>query len=568
LTLLAGLVVLLLLVLVLVSLLVSRVAPAAQASAPPLSPTGATPRNDISAYLAGFGYRVDTVGHPTRQDGSAEAGTVVVLMPMQSPSYRLGQSVLEDPETQRQLSVAFAAVARFYPSARHVAVGLVRGDRALVFPALTSEVRAAHEGRLSIEQFWAGVESEATLLDTRTWEPVYDRDFVHKDFSGTSGWKGLLPPNAEAQKALPPGAVGGQIRIQPSSAYLPEGQELVLVATLLTADGQPLPGQSVRFFYTPEGGEPQQIAVLTTGADGAARARFTAPPDLEGTVVMGANHSQSQSQTGAGLSPGALSAQAPLRIGPPVSGPAALGVVTGSLALQGYNVLNAAYDASKGRASVLAEIAAPRFDLRVRGQVLSMAGTLFAVLPAQVAEPVLLYRSGGDSFQLVFRVERADWQAWLAGASDEAQLWRDIRLAAVVDARTGQRIDQRDFISKNFSDAVDTTGITVEKEVESTLAREAWGDQLYPGRFRVPVGAFADSFDVRERTPGTEFAVYSSTDPTAPVYASAQDPDGSRLRSLRLSTGQYLMAVASTGAPARVRLSYVEHLLDSAGSQP
>jgi hypothetical protein len=200
--------------------------------------------------------------------------------------------------------------------------------------------------------------------------------------------------------------------------------------------------------------------------------------------------------------------------------------------------------------------------MAVRGQILTVAGTTLATLPGlTTAEPVLFYRSAGTAYELVFRIQRADWDAWLSGSITEAELWDRITLSKVVDLQTGQPANAPSFVNKDFADQ--EVGISVElaESVETRLAQETWGEQLYTGRIRVPVGASAAEFRPGERTPGAEFAIFRSTDPFAPMYSSAADSDGGRLRELVLDSGQYVLAVQGGAAPSTVRLNYLERLM-------
>jgi hypothetical protein len=518
---------------------------------------GTTAQNNVAGFMASQGYRVDSVDNPQQGDGSFVTDTVVLLMPLQSPNFRLGQSIASMPDVQKQVSLGFTTCERFYPDVSHIGVGLEWGEYVVMFPAEAADIRSARDGTMSIEEFWARVDPRVSLIYADTGKPVYDRQFTQKDFAGAGDWGAALPPNAE-----PPARGEAQVRVQPSTAYLPTGSDVVLVATVLDSAGAAVSGQNVEFTYTAQDGEAQAIGSAATTADGAARISFTPPDGAQDTLLVGV------STTAGDVT---AHAAAPVTLGPAMSGDAALGAITESLRIQGYNVMNARFEAqgSTGtRTSVLAEIASPRFDLRVRSQILSMAGTLFALYSSlQEAEPVLLYRGGGNSYQLVFRVNRPNWEAWLGGQTNENELWENIRLRKIIDAETGQPVDQQQFISKNFSDAIDTLGVATAHSVESTVITEAWGDQLNVGRLQVPVEAFASTFTVEERTQGAEFAIYSSSDPVTPIYSSTGDPGGNNLGDLRLSSGQYVLTLESGSPPAKVRLRYVERMIDSADAE-
>jgi hypothetical protein len=414
-----------------------------------------------------------------------------------------------------------------------------------------SDVTAAAQAGGPNEDFWLQLERNAVALDARTWEQVSGPNFMAKSFADTGDFDRGLPTTDE------PALKGDQVRLQPATAYLPDGSNLPVVATVRTMSGDPAPGRQVNFTYTPQGGEAQQLASATTGSDGSARATLDIPDDAGEVVIVTAAAADATS-----------GASVPVRTGPRAGDAAALEVVSASLSLQGYDMLAAQYPAQgvtgprPQRASMMAQMAAPRFDMAVRAQILTIAGTLLANMPdLTTAEPVLLFRSAGSAFELVFRVERGDWDAWLNGSITEAELWDRVTLSKIIDMQTGRPVDAPDFTNKDFADMQEALSLAVPTSVETRLAQEAWGEQLYTGRIRVPVGGAARNFAVDERTGGAEFAIFRSTDPFAPLYSSGADPGGDQLRALVLDSGQYVLAIQGAAAPASVRLTYLESLM-------
>jgi hypothetical protein len=534
----------------------------AQATPPPPRPSlglvGVTEQNNCASYLKSLGYHVDAVGYPTKPASTPDTDTVVVLMPVESPQFDPGQRTAGDLETVQQVLAGLSAAHHFFPSAHNLGVGLEWERNIILLPSDAANLQAFLDTKVSLEELWGQVSSRITTIDVSTWQPVPGTDFLQKDFSTDNRQSQGIPPAAER-----PATSRGQIRLQPSTAYLASGQAATLITTVSNGRSEPIAGQSVEFSYAVLGQDPQSIITATTGANGVARAPFSAPSQAGGQVAVSVGT--------AGISPGA---SVPLAVGPPVTGTAALDAVTTSLRLQGYNVLNADYrDAastggSGGVATALAEMASPRLDDSVRAELLSMAGTLFSLFPqAAAAEPVLLYRSQGLSYQLVYSAGRQDWDAWIAGTTDEVQLWQRFNLQRVVDAVTGQAIDQRDFLGKSFG-ATGQYAIDVPGTIESRLVNESWGDQLYTAKFVVPVESLADTFGIADRTGQAEFAIYKVTDPTKPLYASSQDQDGSKLKQLGLAAGRYILSVESATVPASARLTYVAHMLDAARIKP
>jgi hypothetical protein len=553
---LAALAALLILVLYLVSGLAAPATPAGQTPSGTPAPGiyGITEQNDAAAYAGSYGYQVDASGHPAGPDGAPDPNSAVMLMPAQSPQFDRDLRNLGDPGTVAQVTTGFAALERAFDAPK-LGVGLEWGPYIVMFSATAEDVRAWQGGTLSAERFWAGVAPTAQVIDAQSWRRINDTGFLYKDFTGSGRLNEKLPPAVER-----PSSGGRQIRLQPSTAYLPGGSEATLVATLTDSSAQPVAGESVTFTYALPGEDPQPIATATTGPDGAARARFTPPSQAAGDLTV--------SVAVSGLPSGASTS---ITTAPPVEGSAATGAVATALQAQGFSVLDVVYGQQQGVnvATAAAEMVAPRLDMSVRSQILTMAGTLFAVYPqAAVARSALLYRTEGNSYQLIFETRRQDWEAWTGGATTEAQLWERLPLDEVVDALTGERVNQRDFLNKNFKDAVDRVEIRTPRSVESRLVRESWGDQLYTAKFSLSVGAIADSFTVEELTSGAGFAIYAVADPVDPLYRSSADPDGSGLRGLQLTSGNYLLSVEGNVIPSTIRLGYLDHLVDTARTGP
>ncbi|MEO6458795.1 MAG: hypothetical protein ABIO92_11080 [Chloroflexia bacterium] len=532
--------------------------PAAQGPKPRQGRFGSTGQNNASAYMESYGYKVDAVGLPKKADGSLDEDSVVMLMPVQSPQFDPDKRTINDSGTIKQVSQGLIACKRSFPKASKIAVGLEWGESIVMFPAQAAILQALQDGKISTTDLWLQVEPNIVVIDATAWQPLYDTNFISKDFSGDRDLDRGLPPDAERLVKRQ-----GQIRLQTSTAYLPtgSGSKAALIATISDNEAKPLSSTNVEFTFTQQGQDPQLVTSSATGNDGAARASLQAPPQAQGQLTIRATTSDTLSI-----------ASVPILVGPPVTGTEAINAIVGSLRLQGFNVLNvfpeeaqsAGGTAVKG-ASIIAEIGAPRLDARVRGQILSMAGTVFAIYgEAETAAPVLIYRSQGRPYELIFQVARREWDNWIDGTISEAQLWERIPLDRIIDAETGQPIAQRDFINKNFGTDAAAFEISTPKAIESNLVRESWGDQLYSGKLIVPVGAVADSFEVASRAGQAEFAIFASTDPVEPLYRSVQDiSNGSGLRQLSLVTGQYTLSVEGNAAPASVRLAYIEHLAGS-----
>src|SRR5215203_3173510 len=115
-----------------------------------LAPSSTEAQNSVWAYMASHGYRGDAIGHPVQEGGSNDPDTVVILMPIQSPDFRLGQSVVTDPDTQKQISMAFTAMSNFYPNVARYGVGLEYGPYIMLYQVAASDVLAVTEGSMSV----------------------------------------------------------------------------------------------------------------------------------------------------------------------------------------------------------------------------------------------------------------------------------------------------------------------------------------------------------------------------------------------------------------------------------
>ena len=152
--------------------------------------------------MAGYGYRVDAVGHPKLPSGSPDPQSVVMLMPLQSPSFQPGHDAGSDSQTQKQLSLGLIACALYYPGVPVIGIGLEQGQSILMYSAQSADVLAVQKGTMSTEDFWARVGSNRTILDARTGKPLSAIDFVNKDSPAGRTWlQYSLPTSSHPPKA-------------------------------------------------------------------------------------------------------------------------------------------------------------------------------------------------------------------------------------------------------------------------------------------------------------------------------------------------------------------------------
>jgi hypothetical protein len=510
---------------------------------------GSTEQNDCAAYLQSFGYLVDLVGYPKNPDGTANTDSVIILMPVASPGFAPRAGRIDDPETVKQVFAGLRAAGQYLPKTQARAVGLEWNQYIIMLPVAAEAWQQYLTGTRTAAEIWRQIAADSWVLDNATGAQVPPLDFTHKDFTGGASKMAAMPPPGER-----PALESGQIRLDLSTAYLPDGDTATLLATVLTSTGAALPGQPIEFAINWPDQDPQVLTTTQTDGAGTARVPFRPPAGTQGGVLVTAS------------SPALLArATAILVTGPPVSGTTAITATMAALRLQGYDLLAATYDPGALRARVTAMMATPRIDRSMHTQMAVLFGTLFTAYPqATDALVALIYRSGNTPYELHYVARRADWVAWMGGAMGEATWWDRMEFVDLLNATTGQPALARDFLTKDFGFPA-ATRVNAPQSVESRLVHESWGDQLYSGRFRVPPGGMATGFGVEERTPGADWAIYATTDPVHPLYQAGADPAGTGLAALQLGGGEYMLAVGGPAPPATVRLHYVEYVLAPAG---
>jgi hypothetical protein len=235
---------------------------------------------------------------------------------------------------------------------------------------------------------------------------------------------------------------------------------------------------------------------------------------------------------------------------------------------QGYGDTDAEYYEYKGPTGetirlgiAYARAASQSFDRDVYSQLSRMMGTLRTVMPtATYLRPVIFYLAAdGHDYAMLFSLNREIWDAYMRGDISENQLWSSLSYDGAVN-ENGVHTNEKDFLSKNFSGTEPTRYSSAEREIESTLTGETWGDQLTVGSFLVPFGGFADTFTITEMTGSANgFSIYVTPEYNVPVYTFTAGQEAA-LQSLRLGSGQYIVAVSAPSAPARIVLRFLEHL--------
>jgi hypothetical protein len=513
------------------------------------------PTDQVVSALVGAGYDVVQVGYLKDAQGNLDKNSVFAEMETITTDF-------QDRYVYRQVLTGYDALSTFFPSAQNLVVAL-RYDRWLFFFITTAQdwddVTAQ---RVTAAEFWQNVRNQARIYDSVQQKYITAKDFTsqnqtnknqtNKDFGGKSD--SPLPPvntNANAQAE--------NILVEPSTTYLPAdgSSQGYLLATLTDQNFAGLPGRGVNFSYEVRGQDEKGLGTAQTDQFGTARARIVSSRVLDQVLLRASTASLNASiQMVVGPAPGSdTSAQEK--------------AVIDGLTSQGYRDADAAYRQVVGPTGQTFKvgIAAVRvtsnaFDRKVYSQLSRMLGTMRTVMKdVTTLRPILLYAAAdGHDYALLFTLTTDVWDAYVRGDISENQLWSRLSYDGAVD-ENGVRTDDKNFLSKNFTGAKQTHYSSAPRQVASTLTTETWGDQLTIGSFLVPVGGYADTFRVTEWSGNaTGFSLYETPDYNKPIFTYNHRGDDAALNSLRLDSGQYVVGVDGSAAPAKINLQYVEHL--------
>jgi hypothetical protein len=172
----------------------------------------------------------------------------------------------------------------------------------------------------------------------------------------------------------------------------------------------------------------------------------------------------------------------------------------------------------------------------------------------------LIYHRDGRDWHLMWSAQAAHWDQLVAGQISENDFWRNVQYVGAYD-ENDNRLDDRNFIDKNFGAGTGGKRASVTRALESTLTQETWGDQWHGQEFVILPGSYADAFSGLEwEGSATAFEIFQSPDFVTPLVSYERGDSPDKLLRVRLGQGQYLFAVVAPGAPASVRATYVEHL--------
>lgn len=515
--------------------------------------------NHVLTELAGHGYDVTAVGNYTDANGAPVPDTYYV----QIETYT---NDLDAEPLHEQWVAGFVALSRNYSTAKLLLVLLHYDHYLYVFQVSGLAFRQAVESYKTgdgsaWDQLGSQVRTGVRIWDQTAKQYLNEKDFTHKsqiekkntykDFGGVA--KPPLPPTNPD-----PNAPAENIWFDYSTTFLPAdgSARAVLMTTLEDHAYQALPDRQVFFSIDPQGRDPKELGARQTNSFGMARVEVRSS-DALGEVVARTRtlDHNAAGRIVIGKSPGTDLAKQREAI---VSGLTSQGYADAAMAVSEYtHVTGKVYVTG----IVQSRISSNAFDRAVYSQMARMSGTLLAVIPGVTdLELRLLWNSpDGHDYIMYFQVSPEKWAEFVNGTINEYQFWQSVQYLAAYD-ENGHRVGDKDFLNKNFGAANKNQATSAQRSVTSTLTQEEWGAQLNVGTFLIPVAGSGDNFTVEWSGGAQSFALYATPDFVKPILTLARDGDQSALQSLRLSSGQYLFAVAGDAPPAGVTLNYTEHL--------
>lgn len=510
------------------------------------------PADQAVAFLTGKGYAVSEVNYATDGQGKPRPDAVYVLMEAVSGN-------LEHPDVPPQVVWGFMAVHQYYPRAQIVSSVLAYRQYWIFFQTETVDLDRFLDRALDGTAFWNGVRGRVRIYDrvkraftdekTFTATTQTGKDQTTKDFR-TVAANPVPTPIAGAQP-------GGALWLEPSTTYLPASPHAsaVMMATLLDSGYAPLATKPVTFTYQVRGRDLQAAGARVTDTNGAARASVDGAPDFDSVLLR--------------VSTESLNSQISIVVGPTSARMADReSAVKKGLGRQGYSGINVDYwsttratGETENSAYVELRIISQSFDRSVYSELSRALGTLRTIFPlANELYVALIFRMDGRDWQLLWNANVADWDQLVAGAKSETEFWRSLHYLGAYD-ENGNRLDDKNFIDKNFGAGTGAREARVTRSLESTLTAEEWGEQWRGSEFVITPGSYADGMSVAEWSgTATSFVIFQAPDFVNPVLAHRREDSAAELKKAVLGQGQYLFAVVAPGAPAAVQLDYVEHL--------
>jgi hypothetical protein len=522
---------------------------------PATAAQGPTPEEAVMAQLVSNGYDVVSVGFFPDDQGNPRNDMVYAQLETITTD-------LSDRYVVNQVLRGFDALAQFYPRVDYYTMVLHYDRWLYLFVTTGPDFDDLKQKRVQALDYYNSVRRQVRIYDTVEKRYISEKDFTsqsqtnknqtNKDFTGQA--KNPLPPTNTN-----PEAKAENILLEPATTYLPAdaATQAHVLATLTDQSYSGLPGRGVNFTFEVRGQEERNLGTAQTDRFGTARAQVSSSRPLD-LVLLRAGTST-------------LNATVPMFVGPApgTDRKAQADAVVKGLASQGYKDAEAEYvqvTGPTGRAFKLGiavvRVESKSFDREVYSQLSRMMGTLRTVIPdANLLRPVLVYAApDGHEYAILFSVNADVWDAYVRGDIGENEFWQTVNYDGAID-ENGRSNDQKDFLSKNFTGTQAQNYSRAPRTVDSTLSQESWGDQLTVGSFVIAIGGRATDFNVEELSgSATGFALYATPEYNDPVFTFGAGDSPDAFRQLQLEAGQYMVEVRGSSPPARVTLSYVEHL--------
>lgn len=509
--------------------------------------------DEVKSLLTSKGYKVQQVDFFPDANGNPSPDAVYVLMDSVSGD-------LDGEDIALQATWGFAALRKYYPRVTNLLSVLAYKQYAFFFVTDNVTLDQFLNQKLSGADFWGDVRRRVKIYDsvkksfidekTFTTNDQSTKDQTTKDFTKN-------PPNPAPTPTPSAAPAGDNLLLEPSTTYLPSDNKTaaVMIATLRNKDYAALVGQQVTFAYEVKGEGATELGSQNTDANGTARAAIRTGESLDEVLLRAATATQNS--------------QVPIVVGPAVTtkDPQAAAVVKG-LESQGYQGVEVDYQTSVGPTGqsesyviVGMRMVSASFDRAVFSQMSRAIGTARTVFPrASMIALDLIYRKDGKDYELIWTLQPAYWDQFVAGQISENDFWRNLLYRGAYDP-DGQMVGDKNFISKDFGAGTGAKEAQIKRTLESKMTHEDWGDQWNGQEFVVLPGSYADTFNLAELSgSATQIEIFQSPEFRTPLFTYKKGDSLDALKKLRLGQGQYYFAVVAASAPALARLTYIEHL--------
>ncbi len=505
------------------------------------------PADEVRAFLTAKGYTVSDVDHSPDDQGAPRPEAMYVLM-----DAVVGD--LDHPDLAAQVLLGLTALYQYYPRASTLSVVLSYKQFWIFFASTRVETAKYMDQTIDAKMYWAGIRRQVQVYDRVKKAYTDEKSFTGTNQTDKDYGRGSTSP---VPTPVPQGVKGSALWLEPSTTYLPADGETraVLMATLLDDNLVGQNRRSVTFTSQAPGQDEEQVGYKTTDANGRALASFQTSANVDGLLLRAATAS--------------LNSQVSIVVGPPVKRKAdQVQAIQKGLALQGYSGVEVEY-VSQTRATgekenfgyVGMRIASNTFNRAVFAQMSRGLGTVRTIFPQVTQLQIgLVYRKDGRDWQLLWGAQVAHWDQFVAGKMSENDFWRNLQYLGAYDA-DGHRIDDKNFIDKNFGAGTGRSEARITRSLESSVTAESWGEQWRGQEFVVLPGSYADTFTlVQWSGNATAIQIFQSPDFVTPLVTYPRDDSTKTWSAVRLGQGQYMFSVAAPRAPAAARFTYIEHL--------